>query len=55
MTLHDRRRTDPVVTHAYTVPVVHEVPIHHLGLGAAASTPYGLGRPLVSVDDSNVW
>ena len=26
MTLHDRRRTDPVAAHAYTLPIVREVP-----------------------------
>ena len=26
MTLHDRRRTDPVAAHAYTLPIVRGVP-----------------------------
>ena len=26
MTLHDRRRTDPVAARAYTLPIVREVP-----------------------------
>jgi hypothetical protein len=26
MTLHDRRRTHPVAAHAYTLPIVREVP-----------------------------
>ena len=34
----DRRRTDPAV-HAYTVPVVREVPIGH-GSGQASSEPH---------------
>ena len=27
MTLYDRPRTDPIASHAYTLPVVREVPI----------------------------
>jgi hypothetical protein len=50
MTLHDRRRTDPVATHAYTVPVVREVPIRR-GLGPAASWAHQLGQPLVHSAD----
>jgi hypothetical protein len=27
MTLHQRRRTEPAAPHAYTVPIVREVPV----------------------------
>ena len=50
MTPHERRRTDPVVTRAYTVPVVREVPIQH-GSSAPGSAPQGI----VSAGDSNAW
>jgi hypothetical protein len=54
MTLHDRRRTDAVAAHAYTVPVVREVPIVP-GLAPAASAPHELGQPLAYAADSHAW
>ena len=53
MTIHDRRRTDPVVTHAYTVPRVREVPVSSSGY--AASGPHGLAQPLADAADSHAW
>lgn len=53
MTLHDRRRTDPAATHAYTVPVVREVPVRPSG--HAASGPHELGQPLANAADSHAW
>jgi hypothetical protein len=54
MTIHDRRRTDPVATHAYTVPVVREVPIRP-GSGPTASGPHELEQPLAYAADSHAW
>jgi hypothetical protein len=53
MTLHDRRRTDPVTSHAYTVPIVREVPI---GSGLAPAAPvHQLGQPIAYAADSHAW
>jgi hypothetical protein len=54
MTLDDRRRTDPAATHAYTVPVVREVPILP-GPGPAASGPQELGPSLAYTADAEAW
>ena len=53
MTLHDRRRTDPAATHAYTVPVVREVPGRVSG--HAAPGPHQLGPPLAGAADTIAW
>ena len=53
MTIHDRRRTDPVVTRAYTVPLVREVPIRPSG--HAASGPDQVAPPLADAADSHAW
>jgi hypothetical protein len=53
MTLHDRRRTDPVAAHAYTVPVVREVAVRPSG--QAAPGPHQLGLPLADAADSHAW
>ena len=45
MTIHDRRRTDPVATHAYTVPVVRELPGCLSGHAAPGPTSSGAGSP----------
>jgi hypothetical protein len=45
MTLHDRRRTDTVPAHAYTVPVVREVPIRAGAGGTPITTPEPLAYP----------
>jgi hypothetical protein len=54
MSLHERPRTDPVATHAYTVPIVREVPIH-AGSAPPASGPHELGHPLAYAADSHAW
>jgi hypothetical protein len=53
MTHHDRRRTEPTAPHAYTVPVVREVPV--CPLGYAASGPHEHGQPLADAADSHAW
>ena len=53
MTNHDRRRTDPVVTRAYTVPLVREIPVSPSE--DAASRPHGLAQPLADAADSHAW
>ena len=54
MTLSDRRRTDPVAFHAFTVPVVREVPIGS-GSGHASPGPHSLGQPVAYAADSHAW
>jgi hypothetical protein len=55
MTHRDRPRTDPIAAHAYTLPVVREVPI----AAGPASTPRddlrGVGQPLVYAADAHAW
>jgi hypothetical protein len=54
MTRHDRPRTDPIAAHAYTLPVVREVPI---GAGSAPASlqPHDLGQPVVYAADAHAW
>jgi hypothetical protein len=54
MTIHEQRRTDPVAPHAYTVPVVREVPIRH-GSGPPSPAPYDLEQRLAYAADSQAW
>jgi hypothetical protein len=51
MTIHVPRRTHPVAAHAYTMPVVREVPIG-AGLGGAPQQP---AQPHVYAADSHAW
>ena len=53
MTIHDPRRTDPIVAHAYTVPLVREVPARPPG--HAASDPHQLGPRLSDAADPHAW
>jgi hypothetical protein len=53
MTIHDRRRTDPVATHAYTVPVVPE--LAGCLSGHAAPGPDQPGPRLAHAADTNAW
>jgi hypothetical protein len=53
MTIHDRRRTDPVATHAYTVPVVRE--LAGCLSGHAAPGPDQPGPRLAHAADTNAW
>jgi hypothetical protein len=54
MILQDRPRTDPIAAHAYTLPVVREVPIA-AGPPAASSDPHGVAQPLVYAADAHAW
>jgi hypothetical protein len=54
MTLHDRARTDPIAAHAYTLPVVREVPIAG-NSPSASSDPHGVARPLAYAADAHAW
>jgi hypothetical protein len=51
MTSQDRPRTDPIAAHAYTLPVVREVPIGT----RSSSDPQGLGQPVVYAADAHAW
>jgi hypothetical protein len=50
MTIHDRRRTHPVAAHAYTLPVVREVPV-----GAGLGAPGGAAQQPLYAADSHAW
>jgi hypothetical protein len=52
MISQDRPRTDPIGAHAYTLPVVREVPI---GSPSPSSAPHGLGQPLLYAADAHAW
>lgn len=52
MTSHDRPRTDPIAAHAYTLPVVREVPI---GPSPTSGVPQGIGQPVVYAADAHAW
>jgi hypothetical protein len=54
MTINDRTRTDPVAAHAYTLPVVREVPIG-AGPPSGSSDPRGVGQPPVYAADAHAW
>ena len=53
MTIDDRRRTEPIAGHAYTLPVVREVPI--AGSLSASVEPHGAEQTPVSAADSHGW
>jgi hypothetical protein len=52
MTSQDRPRTDPIAAHAYTLPVVREVPI---GSSSPASEQHGLAQPVGYAADAHAW
>jgi hypothetical protein len=54
MTNHDRSRTDPIAAHAYTLPVVRELPIGASSLPAAAE-PHDPAQPVVYAADAHAW
>jgi len=54
MTLHDHRRTDPVAAHAYTLPIVREVPVR-AGRGLGDGAPQESARPLAYAADAHAW
>ena len=53
MTIHDRPRTEPIAGHAYTLPVVREVPI--AGSLSASLEPHGSEQTPVFAADSHGW
>jgi hypothetical protein len=54
MTSHDRPRTDPIAAHAYTLPVVRELPIG-AGSPSASAEQHGLAQPVVYAADAHAW
>jgi hypothetical protein len=54
MPTNNRPRTDPIASHAYTLPVVREIPV-----GAAApvdsADPPALGQPVGYAADAHAW
>jgi hypothetical protein len=53
MTSHDRPRMDPIAGHAYTLPVVREVPV--AGTVAASVDQHGSEQTPVYAADSHAW
>jgi hypothetical protein len=49
----DRPRTEPIAPHAYTLPVVREVPI--AGSLSASPEPHGSEQTPVYAADSHGW
>ena len=53
MTIHDRSRTHPVTSHAFTLPIVREVPLYAtLGRGSATEQS---AQPIAYAADSHAW
>jgi hypothetical protein len=53
MTVHDRRRTEPIAGHAYPLPAVREVPLP--GSPSAPFHPPGSEPTTVYAADSHDW
>ena len=53
MTIDDRPRTEPIAGHAYTLPVVREVPI--AGSASAPLDPDGSEQAPAFAADSHGW
>ena len=53
MAIDDRRRTHPVAAHAYTLPIVREVPIH-AGAWPGSGTQQSSG-PLANTAGADAW
>jgi hypothetical protein len=47
----DRPRTDPIAAHAYTLPVVRELPV----APAASPDPRGTAQPVAYAADAHGW
>ena len=54
MTIRERRRIQPVAAHAYTLPIVREVPIC-AGQGSGSGMPEQLAQPLLYPADAHAW
>jgi hypothetical protein len=54
MRQHDHLRTEPIAAHAYTMPVVRELPTAS-GASAALQEPHGQAQPLVYAADAHAW
>ena len=50
----DLPRTDPIAAHAYTLPVVREVPVGNASPPASAES-HGIAQPLVYAADAHAW
>jgi hypothetical protein len=53
MTINDRSRTHAAAVHAYTLPIVREVPIHAAAWPGSDSEQSG--RPLAYAASSHAW
>ena len=47
-------RKDPIANHAYTMPVVREIPIQ-AGASSGTDSPSGVPRPVVYAADAHAW
>jgi hypothetical protein len=54
MTILDRPRTAPIAAHAYTLPVVRELPIGS-GSPSASAEQHGIAQPVVYAADAHAW
>ena len=53
MTIDDRPRTEPIASHAYTLPIVREVPI--AGSASASLDPHESEQTPVYAADAHGW
>jgi hypothetical protein len=54
MPAHDRPRTDPIASHAYTLPVVREVPIR-AGAPSEPAEPVAIEPRAEYAADAHAW
>jgi hypothetical protein len=54
MTIRESRRIHPVAAHAYTLPIVREVPIF-AGHVSGTGTPEQPAQPLAYAADAHAW
>jgi hypothetical protein len=47
-------RKDPIASHAYTLPVVREIPVQAGASSGSASLP-GVPQPVVYAADAHAW
>jgi hypothetical protein len=47
-------RKDPIASHAYTLPVVREIPAH-AGASSISSGPSAVPKPVVYAADAHAW
>jgi hypothetical protein len=54
MTIRESRRIHPATAHAYTMPIVREVP-SYAGHGPSSGMPEQLEQPLLYAADAHAW